>query len=75
MKPTPFEYFAPTDITEALDLLARHGAEGKSLGGLEVNAQLAWRQLLHQQKGPTDAYRHVGGSNSSGVPATGSPYG
>jgi len=49
MKPTPFEYFAPTDITEALALLARHGAEGKSLGGLEVNAQLAWRQLLHQQ--------------------------
>jgi hypothetical protein len=47
MKPAPFEYFPPTDMTEALDLLARYGAESKGLGGLAVNAQLAWRQLLH----------------------------
>jgi aerobic carbon-monoxide dehydrogenase medium subunit len=33
MKPAPFEYFAPTDITETLDLLARYGDEAKILAG------------------------------------------
>jgi CO/xanthine dehydrogenase FAD-binding subunit len=33
MKPAPFEYFAPTDITEALDLLAQYGDEAKVLAG------------------------------------------
>jgi CO/xanthine dehydrogenase FAD-binding subunit len=33
MKPAPFEYFAPTDIEEALDLLARYGDEAKILAG------------------------------------------
>ena len=33
MKPAPFEYFAPTDMAEALDLLARYGDEAKILAG------------------------------------------
>jgi aerobic carbon-monoxide dehydrogenase medium subunit len=33
MKPAPFEYFAPTDISEALDLLERYGDEAKILAG------------------------------------------
>jgi carbon-monoxide dehydrogenase medium subunit len=33
MKPAPFEYFAPTDISEALDILARHGDDAKILAG------------------------------------------
>jgi aerobic carbon-monoxide dehydrogenase medium subunit len=33
MKPAPFEYFAPTDITEALDLLSHYGDEAKILAG------------------------------------------
>jgi carbon-monoxide dehydrogenase medium subunit len=33
MKPAPFEYFAPTDLAEALDLLARYGDEAKILAG------------------------------------------
>jgi CO/xanthine dehydrogenase FAD-binding subunit len=33
MKPAPFEYFAPTDISEALDILARYGDEAKILAG------------------------------------------
>jgi CO/xanthine dehydrogenase FAD-binding subunit len=33
MKPAPFEYFAPVDIAEALDLLARYGDEAKVLAG------------------------------------------
>jgi xanthine dehydrogenase iron-sulfur cluster and FAD-binding subunit A len=33
MKPAPFEYFAPTDIAEALDLLAHYGDEAKILAG------------------------------------------
>jgi carbon-monoxide dehydrogenase medium subunit len=33
MKPAPFQYFAPRDLDEALDLLATHGEEGKVLAG------------------------------------------
>ncbi len=33
MKPAPFHYFAPRTIAETLELLARHGAEGKVLAG------------------------------------------
>ncbi len=33
MKPAPFEYHAPRALDEALDLLARHGAEAKVLAG------------------------------------------
>ena len=33
MKPAPFEYFAPTDMAEALDLLVRYGDEAKILAG------------------------------------------
>lgn len=33
MKPAPFDYFAPAEIEEALDLLARYGEEAKILAG------------------------------------------
>jgi CO/xanthine dehydrogenase FAD-binding subunit len=33
MKPAPFHYLAPRTIAETLELLARHGAEGKVLAG------------------------------------------
>jgi carbon-monoxide dehydrogenase medium subunit len=51
MKPAPFEYFAPTDITEALDLLARYGDEAKILAGGQslmplMNMRLARPRVL-----------------------------
>jgi aerobic carbon-monoxide dehydrogenase medium subunit len=51
MKPAPFEYFAPTDISEALDLLARHGDEAKILAGGQslmplMNMRLARPRVL-----------------------------
>lgn len=33
MKPASFEYFAPTSLAEALELLRRHGADAKILAG------------------------------------------
>jgi CO/xanthine dehydrogenase FAD-binding subunit len=33
VKPAKFDYFAPTTVDEALDLLARHGADAKLLAG------------------------------------------
>jgi len=33
MKPAPFEYFAPVELQEALDLLERYGDEAKILAG------------------------------------------
>jgi len=33
MKPAPFEYYAPLELQEALDLLERHGDEAKILAG------------------------------------------
>jgi CO/xanthine dehydrogenase FAD-binding subunit len=33
MKPAPFEYFAPGELTEALDLLTQYGDEAKILAG------------------------------------------
>lgn len=33
MKPAPFEYFAPSSLVEALDLLARHADDAKALAG------------------------------------------
>lgn len=33
MKPAPFEYYAPTSLEEALDLMHRNGAEAKLLAG------------------------------------------
>jgi CO/xanthine dehydrogenase FAD-binding subunit len=51
MKPAPFEYFAPKDITEALDLLARYGDEAKILAGGQslmplMNMRLARPRVL-----------------------------
>ena len=33
MKPAPFEYFVPTSVEEAVELLARHGDDAKVLAG------------------------------------------
>lgn len=33
MKPAPFDYYAPTRLDEALELLAEHGADAKPLAG------------------------------------------
>ena len=33
MKPAPFEYAAPRELDEALDLLAEHGDEARVLAG------------------------------------------
>ncbi|MBI2369697.1 MAG: FAD binding domain-containing protein, partial [Deltaproteobacteria bacterium] len=33
MKPPPFDYYDPTTLREALDLLRQHGEEGKILAG------------------------------------------
>jgi CO/xanthine dehydrogenase FAD-binding subunit len=51
MKPAAFEYFAPTDIAEALDLLARYGDEAKILAGGQslmplMNMRLARPRVL-----------------------------
>jgi carbon-monoxide dehydrogenase medium subunit len=51
MKPAPFEYFAPTDTTEALDVLARYGDEAKILAGGQslmplMNMRLARPRVL-----------------------------
>jgi aerobic carbon-monoxide dehydrogenase medium subunit len=51
MKPAPFEYFAPPDIGEALDLLARYGDQAKILAGGQslmplMNMRLARPRVL-----------------------------
>jgi CO/xanthine dehydrogenase FAD-binding subunit len=51
MKPAPFEYFAPTDLAEALELLARFGDEAKILAGGQslmplMNMRLARPRVL-----------------------------
>lgn len=51
MKPAAFEYFAPTTIEEALDLLARYGDEAKILAGGQslmplMNMRLARPRVL-----------------------------
>ena len=51
MKPAPFEYFAPTDMAEALDLLAHYGDEAKILAGGQslmplMNMRLARPRVL-----------------------------
>lgn len=44
MKPSKFTYHAPRSVTEALDMLAEHGAEGKVLaGGQSLMPVLAMR--------------------------------
>src|SRR5262245_2235530 len=51
MKPSPFEYFAPTTRAEALDLLAQYGDEAKPLAGGQslvptMNFRLAMPSVL-----------------------------
>jgi CO/xanthine dehydrogenase FAD-binding subunit len=51
MKPAPFEYFAPTDMAEALDVLASYGDEAKILAGGQslmplMNMRLARPRVL-----------------------------
>ena len=33
MKPAKFDYYAPTTLDEALELLGQHGADAKTLAG------------------------------------------
>lgn len=33
MKPAPFDYYAPTDVEEALSILVEHGDDAKLLAG------------------------------------------
>src|SRR5256885_16781725 len=51
MKPAPFEYFAPLELQEALDLLERYGDEAKILAGVQslmalMNLRLARPGLI-----------------------------
>ena len=51
MKPAPFDYFAPTELSEALALLAQHGDEAKILAGGQslmpmMNMRLAKPQVV-----------------------------
>lgn len=51
MKPAPFEYFAPEKIEDAVELLSRHGEDGKVLAGGQslmplMNLRLARPQVV-----------------------------
>lgn len=51
MKPAPFDYVAPGDLSEALELLAQHGAAAKILAGGQslmpmLNMRLATPQVM-----------------------------
>jgi carbon-monoxide dehydrogenase medium subunit len=51
MKPAPFEYAAPTDVSEAFELLSTHGGEARALAGGQslvplLNFRLARPALL-----------------------------
>jgi len=51
MKPAPFEYFAPLELPEALDLLERYGEEAKILAGGQslmplINLRLARPRVI-----------------------------
>ncbi len=51
MKPAPFDYFAPTELSEALALLAQHGESAKILAGGQslmpmLNMRLATPQIV-----------------------------
>ena len=52
MKPAPFEYSAPTELSEALSLLAQHGDDAKILAGGQslmpmMNMRLATPQVVN----------------------------
>lgn len=49
MKPAPFEYFAPTTLDEALDLLTSCGEEGRVLAGGQSLAALMNLRLAQPQ--------------------------
>jgi hypothetical protein len=51
MKPAPFEYFAPEKIDDVVELLSRHGEDGKILAGGQslmplMNLRLARPQVI-----------------------------
>lgn len=66
MKPPPFEYFAPTSIEEALDLLSEYGWDAKPLAGGQsliptMNFRLAQPAVLVDLNNISDLfYVHAG---------------
>jgi len=75
MKPAPFEYFAPTDIEEALDLLAQYGDEAKILAGGQslmplMNMRLARPRVVIDINGLSDlAYVSPGADGALAIGA------
>jgi aerobic carbon-monoxide dehydrogenase medium subunit len=68
MKPAPFEYFSPTDIGEALVLLAQYGDEAKILAGGQsliplMNIRLARPRVIIDINGLADLAYSSPGSN------------
>lgn len=49
MKPAAFDYFAPTSLAEALDLLGRHGPDAKLLAGGQSFVPMANFRVLRPQ--------------------------
>src|SRR2546425_8106843 len=61
MKPPPFEYYAPANRAEALELMAEHGYEAKVLAGGQslvpsMNFRLAQPSILVDLNGITDLF-------------------
>lgn len=70
MKPPPFEYFAPTTIEEALDLLDEHGWDAKPLAGGQsliptLNFRLAQPAVLVDLNNISDLFYVRPGINGS----------
>src|SRR5437870_6999367 len=61
MKPPPFEYYAPMNRAEALELLAEYGGEAKVLAGGQslvpsMNFRLAQPSILVDLNGVADLF-------------------
>ncbi|MFL5734115.1 MAG: FAD binding domain-containing protein [Chloroflexia bacterium] len=68
MKPAPFEYYAPANRGEALELLAEHGYEAKVLAGGQslvpsMNFRLAQPSILVDLNGVRDLFGISGGDD------------
>ena len=68
MKPPPFQYFAPTTVEEALDLLGEHGWDAKPLAGGQsliptLNFRLAQPAILVDLNNISDLFYIRAGKN------------